>query len=303
MSVNKMLSYIFPCLMTILSSCNPGIFIEHLETSETEYYLPFTGGTAEIELSHGNWEIERVSVNNVDIEYDTDGQGFMTYKSRFLSFNLSRPTSSKLILNLEMSVDPDPVSIDIHISNDFQSATIPITINACKGYTFERIEYGAATEVVAAVEEAWVRTLETAVVMDWESYVFDDSFRRTVTFLASSVSSDDMPEVMWMSELLKYVGEAFDVPLPEPFPELGKTPGLQDTVQFSYKETVLPLAKPSDKVRLSLGPGVTTVHMDWGYVQYRIPYTIWLSHPEGKALSFSGELISKTYDGRWEVRQ
>ena len=227
----------------------------------------------------------------------------MSYKSRFLSFSLSRPMSSKLILNLEMSVDPDPVSIDIHISNDFQSATIPITINACKGYSFEKIEYGAATEVVAAVEEAWVRTLETAVVMDWESYVFDDSFRRTVTFLASSVSSDDMPEVMWMSELLKYVGEAFDVPLPEPFPELGKTPGLQGTVKFSYKETVLPLAKPSDKVRLSLAPGVTTVHMDWGYVKYHIPYTIWLSHPEGKTLSFSGELISKTYDGRWEVRQ
>ena len=70
-----------------LSSCNPGIFIERLEMPEAEYVIPFTGGCAEIVLSHGDWEIERVAVNNIDVEMHGDG----VYESRFMSFCMTRP--------------------------------------------------------------------------------------------------------------------------------------------------------------------------------------------------------------------
>lgn len=260
-------------MMLGLSSCNPGIFIERLEASETEYALPFTGGSAEIALSHGSWEIDRVAVNNIDVEMTGDG----VYESRFMSFCLSRPSDMKLRLALERSTDPDPVLIDIHISNDFQSLCIPVRIEACRGYSFDRIEYGIVTERKEGFEEAC-----------------NGRFGRRICFPAASVSSEDMPEAMWMEELLKYLGGTFDVPIPVPFPEEGTVPACEGHTEFSYRETFISMEYPSENVNLP-----EDGNMYWGYVEYRVPYIIWLTHPEGMPLSFRGEFTSKTHDGRW----
>lgn len=263
-----------------LSSCNPGIFIERLEMPEAEYVIPFTGGCAEIVLSHGDWEIERVAVNNIDVEMDGDG----VYKSRFMSFCMTRPSDARLRLDLERSTDPDPVLINIHICNDFQSLCIPVRIEACRGYSFDRIEYGSVTERKEGFEE-----------------VRNECLGRRIWFPAASVTSFDMPEAMWMEELLKYVGDAFQVMIPVPFPEDGAVPECDSHMEFSYKETFIPMEYPSEKADLS--ENGNTVHKYWGYVEYRVPYTIWLTHPVGMPLSFSGEFTSKTHDARWRVEQ
>lgn len=278
-------------MMLGLCSCNPGIFIERLEASEAEYALPFKGGSAEIALSHGDWEIERVAVNNIDVEMADGG----IYESRFMYFCLSRPSDTKLFLDLERSTDPDPVLIDIHIANDFQSLCIPVKIEACQGYSFDRIEYGTVTEKTEGFEEAWAKTIST----DQEVSVFDVRFGRWICFPAASVTSEDMPEAIWMDELLKYVDRTFNVLIPVPFPEIGARPECLDHTEFSYKETFIAMEQPSEKVTLSKEDN--TIHMFWGYVEYKVPYTIWFTHPEGMPMSFNGELTSKTYDGRWRI--
>lgn len=267
-------------MMLGLSSCNPGIFIERLEMPEAEYVIPFTGGCAEIVLSHGGWEIERVAVNNIDVEMDGDG----VYESRFMSFCMTRPSDARLRLALERSTDPDPVLINIHICNDFQSLCIPVRIEACCGYSFDRIEYGAVTERKEGFEEAC-----------------NGRFGRRIWFPAASVTSAEMSEVMWMEELLKYVDEVFDVMTPVPFPEDGVMPECDGHIEFSYKEAFIPMKYPSEMPTMSEGDNTSLMY--WGYVEYRVPYTIWLTHPEGMPLSFSGEFTSKTHDGRWRVEQ
>ncbi len=261
-------------MMLGLTSCNPGIFIEHLEASEAEYVLPFTGGSAGIVLSHGDWEIERVAVDKIDGDISDEG----AYESRFLSFRLTRPSETKICLELEHSTDPDPVLIDIHISNEFQSLCIPVRIEACCGYSFERIEYGIVTERNEGFEE-----------------VQNERFGRKICFPAASVTSEDMPEAAWMEELLKYVGGTFNIPLPVPFPERGTVPECKEFTEFSYKETFTPMESPSAP------EDENTTGMYWGYVEYRVPYTIWFTHPEGRTLSLSGEFTSKTHDGRWRT--
>ena len=52
----------------ILQGCNPGVFIERLEASQSEFVFPMTGGKAEISLTHGDWIMERVAVERVDAE-------------------------------------------------------------------------------------------------------------------------------------------------------------------------------------------------------------------------------------------
>lgn len=282
-------------MMLGLSSCNPGIFIERLEASEEEYILPFRGGTAEVELSHGDWEIDRIAVNNIDVDAVAGEDGAMRYESGFISFSLTRTSGRMLVFALERSTDPDAVEADVHISNDFQSLRIPVIIEACRGYSFDRIEYGTVTDRVEAYEEVRMETIPA----EREVSVFDERFGRRICFPATSVSSGDIPEAMWMEELLKYVGGTFDVPIPVPFPEEGVVPECKGHIGFSYKEGFMSLEYPSEKV--TLPEGGNTIHMYWGFVEYRVPYTIWFRHPEGEALSFSGELVSKAYDGRWRV--
>lgn len=285
-------------MMLGLSSCNPGIFIEPLNASRTEYIIPFAGGAADVTLSHGNWEIDRISVNNIDVDAPAGDDGVMRHESRFMAFRLSRPSDQTLSLVLERSVDPDAVAIDIHISNDFQSLTVPVRIEACRGYSFDRIEYGEPFDMMESFEEVWIKTIESPAAMEWECDVFSEKFCRKICFTASSVTSEDVPEAMWMDELVKYVGGPFMVCLPDALGGEGLEEGL---VEFSYKETLVPLAVPTDKAVIGLTPGKNTVRMFWGYVGYKISYTVWFRHPQGDELSFSGELVSKTHDGRWKV--
>lgn len=288
-------------LLTLgLSSCNPGLFIERLETAKTEYVIPFTGGTAEVDLSHGDWILDRVAVNNIDISADTAEMGVSHYESKFLSFSLSRPGDSRLDLCLERSVDPDTVAIDIFVVNDFQSLRIPIKVGACRGYSFGGIEYGKATEMREFYEVAW--THEIKGKQTWSSDVFNESFCRKIQFLASSVRSDDIPEAMWMEELEKYMESTLCVPIPEPFPASDMSVGLEDDpVEFSYKEKSIRMDIPSGSFEISTRDEDNVVRMYWGCVEYMIPFKVWLTHPEGETLSFSGEMYSKTYDGRWRV--
>lgn len=286
-----------------LSSCNPGIFIEPLDADRREYVLPFTGGTAEVELTHGDWEVDRVAVGNVDIDARLGDDGVLRHESGFMSFSLSRPSERTLRLVLERSTDPDTVEIGIHISNDFQTLEVPVAVGACRGYSFDRIEYGTVTGRVEDYEEAWTETVDSPAASEWEADVFDERFGRTLRFPAASVTSPDMPEAMWMDELMKYVGQGFEVRIPSPFHEEGDMPELCGRTEFTYKEVFIAMGNPSEKVTLTLNEGRNVIRMQWGYVAYRIPYTIWLSHPDGRPMSFSGELVSKAHDGRWRVER
>ena len=181
---------------------------------------------------------------------------------------------------------------------------ITIVLEPCGGYRFDRIEYGQVYGVSGegAVEEGWKVLFtnggEANVSQEWA--VFNDDAARTVSFPASTIQSEDIPNAMWYDELMKYVEEPFEVPLPEPFLLGG---GLQFNglkAPFATKDIKLSAELPDDKVAFSFAPGTTMLTVYWGYVEYWVDYTIWLVHDGGgKPLSFTGSMCSKTYDGTW----
>lgn len=287
-------------------SCNPDVFIKPLDVSKSEFDVPFYGGSVEVQVSHGDWELERVAYNHIDIGFIEDGDGVMWYENNFIRLHLSRPQPSRLLLTIDDSVNTDPSLVEIFISNGYESEVISIKVGACSGYSFDRVEYGEPVVVSPedAYELVWSKTVNnsSAMPMNWESQVFDDRFCRTLWFPASTVMSGDMPYVMWYETLMKFVGEPFDVPVPDSFLSGGALSFSDGNVEFSYDKIVQPVVFSQSNASVSLAPGSNTVKMYWGYVEYEVPYTMWFTHSgEGRDLYFCGKFTSKAFNGKWRV--
>jgi hypothetical protein len=298
----KRLILLFIC--SIAASCNPGVFIEPLELAETEFELPFTGGTVEISASHGDWEVQNVTVDHIDAWWVSEGR--MIYESNFMSFEITRPQPSRLVLTLDESVDSNPSLIQIYIGNEYISKVVSVNVGACRGYSFDRVEYGDPVVVPPedAFEQVWSKTVknDSGEPMVWECPVFDARFCRTLWFPAEAVTSVDMPYVMWYETLMRFVEAPFDVPVPYAVLSDGDLTFSGETVEFCYEVITRPVEFEELTASVNLAPGNNAVKMFWGYIEYEVPYTMWFKHPgEGRDLCFKGKFISKAYDGRWRV--
>lgn len=294
------------CVMSALS-CNPDAFIEpfEIEFSGTEFEVPFTGGTVEIETSHGDWEIQRVKLWG-DSERPLFNKQEISYVSDYKSFELTRPTPAKLRFTLYESVDSNPSELYIYLGNGYEYEVLTIKIGACSGYSFDRIKYGSPVVLSDedASEKAWGITADnvTGDFFDWEFPVFNSMYSRTYSFPFATIKTENMPSVSRYDTLMKYVGEPFMVPIPDPFLSNGELTFSGETVVFGYESKIYAIEHDDMKTTLTLVPGINNVDMFWGYLEYEVPYTMWFKHSgEGKDLSFEGKFVSKAHNGKWKV--
>ena len=298
-------SYLIIAIVIFLSSCNPDVFIKPLEVSQDEWDIPFSGGVADITVN-GDWDLDRVCIDNVDLDFYSLGDGLLGYESDFIALVLSRPQHDKLCLTVKESKSPAQTIIEIYLTNDYESEVVIVNIAPCNGYSFAEIIYGEPRIVSSpeAREEGWSDIIvnNSQDIQDYELDVFDINACRTIRFLAESVQSEDIPHAMWYDELMKYITEPFSVPIPDSFPSNEGLSLSDESISFSYK-TIETLERPDDlQTKISIPPGEHRVGIMWGYLIYEVPYTIFLSHPErGRPLSFSGIFTSKAYNGDWEV--
>ena len=294
-------------VMTALAvmSCNPGVFIEPLEVERAVYDVPFYGGTVDIAVRHGDWELERVAYNNVDLGFVEDADGVLWHEDNFISLHISRPQPSKLLVTIDDSVNPDPGLIEIYIKNDYESEVITVNVAPCCGYVFSGIEYGDVQILSAddAYEEGWCESVSVSSAQSQTFDVFEGGAARTVFFPAATVVSADMPYAAWYDVLMQYVdGVAFDVLVPDALPSEGKLEFSGEVVEFGYAEMEIPMPELSAQATLTLEPGMSEVRMLWGYVEYKVPYVMTFSHNgDGRDLTLRGEFVSKAYNGKWRV--
>lgn len=311
-------------ILTLLAAlaCNPDMFIEPLTVSESKFVMPFTGGTVEVKMGHGDWEIERVALDHIDCNFievtdrsdDThDVQPTHTtpatlrHESNLITFELARPQKDRLVLVVEDVRNYKPMEMEIHLSNPFQSQVIYVHVEPSTGYEFDRIEYGepVITSPADAYEQAWSVTEcnEAAEPVTKEYYVFDIMLMRTVWFPAASVQSKDLPYVAWYDTLMEYVRGPFVVPIPGAVPAGASSDNTStDVIPFTYDKTIVMTTAPDHKAEVTLMPGDNVVSMYWGYVEYTVPYTMWFKHAGGgRPRCMTGEFTSRAYDGRWRV--
>lgn len=314
----RFISVIVLSSLFLLWGCNPDVFIDRLEASQSEFTFPMLGGTADICMSHGDWRIDRVSVDRVDVEgwvtdengnetysdISLDGLGSAVFHSESHEFVIVRDEPDHLMVDLGQSVDVGPRLIELHLVNDFESLVISITIDGCSGYTFDRIEYSDVNyHIVNQYDEAWSLNVENAtgdvLVQEWA--VFNDDACRSVNIPASAVQSDNMPHPHWYAELLRYMDdEAFDIPVPSPYLKDGEIVMRGMEIPFVYGVQHRQDDFPDDKIRVELEPGPNKLRVFWEYEEYSVDYTVWLKNETGgKPLSFTGTLFSKAYTGRW----
>jgi hypothetical protein len=288
-------------------SCNPDVFIKPLDVSEAEFDVPFYGGSVEVQVSHGDWELERVSYNYIDLGFVEDADGVLWHEDNFIRLHVSRQQPSKLWVTVDDSVNPEAALIHIYIRNDYESEVVTVNVGACSGYSFSRIEYGDVQMVSSedAYEEGWRKSVSVSSAQSQSFDVFGGGASRTVFFPAATVVSEDMPYAAWYDTLMQYVdGGAFDVPVPDALPGSGGLVFSGEEVEFGY--TPVQMAMPElglgETAAVNLAPGVNEVRMMWGYVEYRVPYVITFAHSgEGRDLTLRGEFTSKAHNGKWRV--
>ncbi len=277
-----------------------------------------TGGEAEIELSNGDWMVERISVNGIDVSgwvYDESGRetyrpaylkglGMIRCDDPYMDITVERPESRMLKLKIGQSVATAERKVEIWLSTDYQQVPIVATMDACGGYEFERIEYGDITYTSGnnMVELGWALTIvnssENGGTQKFD--VFNEDAVRKVRFPAFRIESEDIPHAQWYEELMMYLDGPFEVPIPDAALADGKLQFSGLALPFNVKENALPLELPDETFETSFGPGVSRLEVYWGYDEYSVEYTVWLRHPDGgKPLSFSGIFNSKTYNGEW----
>lgn len=301
----------------ILAGCNPGVFIEPLEVSQSEFHFSMLGGRAEIQVSHDDWILEKVTCNHIDEwgwitenghEYYSaitlKGPGSAFHESNFGSFTIERFPDNRIVIDLGQSFLPEETLVELYVINDYSEIVITVTQDECTGYRFDRIEYGDVTYVssVNKVEKGWSLNFnnEGDSVLEQDFPAFTEDAVRTVYFPAGAVQSNSL-YLEFYDTLMKYVSEPFSVPVPAP--RMGAE-GLVfdgDMAPFDYKGSTFPIELPDERVSCSFEPGWSVLDMYWYVEEYHVDYTLWLCHDGGGAPIFlTGTLQSKSYTGEWE---
>lgn len=291
----------------LLVSCNPGVFIEPLDVAQAEYDVPFYGGAVEIDVTHGDWELDRVAYNYIDLGFVEDADGVLWHEDNFIRLHISRPQPSKLWVTIDDSVNPEAGQIEIFIKNDYEAEVVTINVSPCVGYAFSHIEYGDVQMLTPsdAYEEGWRKSVKnsTSSPLSQTFDVFEGGASRTVFFPAATVVSADMPYAAWYDTLMQYLdGEAFEVPVPDALPVDGSLIFSGEEVEFGYSAMQIPMPELDEQATLTLAPGVNEVRMMWGYVEYKVSYVLTFSHSGGgRDLTLCGEFTSKAYNGKWRA--
>ena len=291
----------------LLMSCNPGVFIEPLDVARAKYDVPFYGGTVEVDVTHGDWELDRVAYNYIDLGFIEDADGVLWHEDNFIRLHITRPQPSKLLLTIDDSVNPEDGLIEIFIKNDYEAEVVTVNVSPCCGYIFSHIEYGDVQMLTSsdAYEEGWRKTVtnSTSSPLNQTFDVFEEGALRTVFFPAATVVSADMPYAGWYDTLMQYLdGEYFEVPVPDALPVDGSLTFSGEEVEFGYSAMEIPMPELDEQATLTLAPGVNEVKMMWGYVEYKVPYVLTFSHSGGgRDLTLRGEFTSKAYNGKWRA--
>ena len=291
----------------LLVSCNPGVFIEPLDVARAEYDVRFYGGTVEIDVTHGDWELDRVAYDNIDLGFVEDADGVLWHEDNFIHMHISRPQPSKLWVTIDDSVNPEAGLIEIFIKNDYESEVVTINVSPCGGYAFSHIEYGDVQMLTPsdAYEEGWRKSVKnsTSSPLSQTFDVFEGGVSRTVFFPAATVVSADMPYAAWYDTLMQYLdGESFEVPVPDALPVDGSLTFSGEEVEFGYSAMEIPMPELDEQAKLTLAPGVNEVRMMWGYMEYKVPYVLTFTHSGGgRDLTLCGEFTSKAYNGKWRA--
>ena len=301
----RIVTYVIAGLLLV--SCNPGVFIEPLDVARSEYDVPFYGGTVEIDVTHGDWELDRVAYDNIDLGFVEDADGVLWHEDNFIHMHISRPQPSKLWVTIDDSVNPEAGLIEIFIKNDYEAEVVTINVSPCGGYAFSHIEYGDVQMLTSsdAYEEGWRKSVKnsTSSPLNQTFDVFEGGVSRTVFFPAATVVSEDMPYAAWYDTLMQYLdGESFEVPVPDALPVDDSLIFSGEEVEFGYTSMEIPMPELDEQATLTLAPGVNEVRMMWGYVEYKVPYVLTFSHSGGgRDLTVRGEFTSKAYNGKWRA--
>ena len=321
MRLIRVISFIIT-LLIFSAGCNDDVFIERLEASQTEFEVPSLGGKFEVRFGHGDWYVERIAVNRVDVDgvmheenreevhgpLKLNGYGYADFKGSFTSFSVARYRykEDEVVMTFGPSLSPTVVMIDLYISNGFEEIVISFVQEPCTGYRFDRIEYGPINGTYYGdYDGGWEERFynETPAAATKEIKVFNENAVRTISFASAPLESDDVPVALSFDLLDQYLAGPFEVPVPDPYLNAydGKVTFSGQSALFGKEDVYLPLDYSDKSFSYNFRPWeMVLIKVEWGYWEYSIDYTVWLVHDGGgQPMSFRGTMYSKTYDGTW----
>lgn len=146
-------------LLTLLQGCNSMVFIDEFLKETPEIVLSHSH-SATVPFENGDWRILQVTAPN-GIEYsgdiydlegnlirdntynfgDIDSPLKFVHHKPGLAFSVTRPVEDRLIITLEESLRDEPLCIEIVVGNEWAGKRIQATMNPCRKYIIEKVEY------------------------------------------------------------------------------------------------------------------------------------------------------------------
>lgn len=284
--------------VSMVSGCNPGAFVSHIEPSVRSIIASEDGDTIKVRFKTDNWSVFTIKANGTvhgwtesasstvtdDGKIKVSGGGFtMFYK---------KTDAKELTLFLQPNFSNAENDIRVFISNNYEEDSVQVRQPASSGYDYVDISYDGLRRL----------SNENEIVTGWGPETFINNGTDTV-FITKGAFAGAARTVSFTNDSdFGYQGNDFDVPVPDGalFEDKSLTFSGKE-VPYSCTVTYGIPVESDRMVTLSFPPQSTKqtyYRMLWSIDSYEVGYNLRIRNKKtGSIFTINGKMTSTSPDG------
>lgn len=283
---------------SMVSGCNPGAFVSHIEPSARSLTASEDGDTITVRFKTDDWSVFTIKANGTAYGWpgsassDVTDDGMIKVSSGGFTMFYKKTGAKELTLFLQPNFSSAENDIIVFISNNYEIDSVQVRQPASSGYDYVDISYDGLRRL----------SDENEIISGWGPETFVNNGTDTV-FITKGAFAGAVRTVSFTNDSnFGYQGNDFDVPVPDGVLHEDKT------LTFSGKEVpysctvTYGIPVESDRmVTLSFPPlstKQTYYRMLWSIDSYEAGYNLRIRNRQtGSIFTINGKMTSTSPDG------
>lgn len=285
--------------VSMVSGCNPGAFVSHIEPSARCLTASEDGDTIKVRFKTDNWNVFTIKANGTTVYGWTDSassdvtdDGKIKVSGGGFTMFYKKTGAKELTLFLQPNFSSAENDIRVFISNNYEEDSLQVRQPASSGYDYVDILYDRPRRL----------SDENEIISGWGPETFVNNGTDTV-FITKGAFAGAVRTVSFTNDTdFGYQGNDFDVPVPDGVLFEDKS------LTFSGKEVpysctvTYGIPVESDRtVTLSFPPQSTKqtyYRMLWSIDSYEVGYNLRIRNRQtGYIFTINGKMTSTSPDG------